>query len=109
MHPFPQKITQLRLVLSLSQYQIAYFLNISQSSYSLWETGETHLRWKNLQALAAFYQITVAELLDGDTDELLIRVLKNPVLKSLRSGGGVNKHSTNKKAQPTLAGLLCVV
>ncbi len=88
MQTLPFKLCQLRKLVGLSQYQIAFFLNVSQSAYSHWETGETLPCWKNLEALSSFYQLDIANLMAATTDELLLRVFRNKVLTSLKKGGG---------------------
>ena len=90
METLPAKLCQLRQVIGLSQYQIAFFLNVSQPAYSYWETGETQPRWKNVQAIATFYHISPTDLLSTETDALLIQILHNQALKTLSSVGEIS-------------------
>lgn len=61
------RIRQLREDRDLSQKKIATYLNMSQTGYSKYETGENDIPTKILIQLATFYETSVDYLL-GLTD-----------------------------------------
>ena len=88
MQTIPSKLSQLRQLMGLSQYQLAFFLGVSQPAYCHWETGGCQPSWKHLQTIANFYQLTLPDLLLSDTDTLLTQLIQNEALKKIRGGGG---------------------
>ena len=69
------RIRDLREDADLTQKQVAEYLNMSQTGYSKYETGENDMPSFIWQALAEFYNTSVDYLM-GRTDE------KNPYSKS---------------------------
>lgn len=59
-------LKQLRHEKGLTQEQLAEQLNISNRSVSRWETGRTLPDLSTLVALAAFYDVDVKEMIDGE-------------------------------------------
>ena len=82
METLPAKLCLLRQVVGLSQYQLAFFLNVSQPTYCRWEVGSTKPRWRNLETIATFYQLSVTELISIKSNELARQTLGNKLLKS---------------------------
>lgn len=62
------RIKELRKKNNLSQVEISKILGISQSSYSLYETGKQDLTISVLLKLSRFYK-TSPDYIIGDTDE----------------------------------------
>ena len=60
------KLLTLRLEHRFTQSEIAEKIGVSQNSYSKWESGKCTPSVKNLQKIAAFYQIAVPDLLDDN-------------------------------------------
>ena len=87
MHTIPSKLSQLRQLMGLSQYQLAFFLGVSQPAYCHWETGDCQPTWEHLQTIANFYHLTLDALLVSNTDDLLLQVLNCEQLKKIRGGG----------------------
>ncbi|NID13424.1 helix-turn-helix domain-containing protein [Fibrivirga algicola] len=83
METLPAKLCLLRQAVGLSQYQIAFFLNVSQPTYCRWEMGETQPRWRNLQTIASFYQLSLPAFLAAESNELAFQVFYNKSNKSL--------------------------
>ena len=63
-----KRIRDLRLDADLNQTQVARILNMSQTGYSKYETGENDIPTRVLIALADFYDTSVDYLL-GRVDE----------------------------------------
>jgi len=58
------RIRELRLENNLSQEKVANLLNMSQTGYSKYETGENDIPTKVLIKLAKFYRTSIDYLLD---------------------------------------------
>ena len=58
-----RNIRKMRNDRELSQENVAFNLQISQSSYAKMESGQSKLSLKRLYQLAAFFHVTVEELL----------------------------------------------
>lgn len=58
-----------RMLANLTQEDAARSLNVSRSTISMWETGESMPRADKLGALAKLYGCTVDDLLDDDQTE----------------------------------------
>ncbi|MFD3012241.1 helix-turn-helix domain-containing protein [Streptococcus agalactiae] len=65
---FPQKLKELRKEKKLTQTELASKLNISQKSYSNWETGKSEPNLENVVKLAKLFKTTTDFLL-GVTDD----------------------------------------
>ena len=63
-----RRLKELREDRDLTQSQIAKYLNMSQTGYSKYETGENDVPTKILIELAKFYNVSVDYLL-GVTDD----------------------------------------
>ena len=63
-----KRIRDLREDMDLNQTQVARMLNMSQTGYSKYETGENDIPTAVLIRLASFYGVSVDYLL-GQTDE----------------------------------------
>lgn len=61
-----KKLLEYRYKNNYSQKQVAYFLDISQSTYCDWESDTTFPNTKNLLKIARFYNIDVKELLTSE-------------------------------------------
>ena len=55
-----------RLMAGLRQAEVAECLGVSQTTVSMWETGENHPRAELLPKIAALYNCTIDELLTQD-------------------------------------------
>lgn len=64
-----QHLRQLRLDNDLKQRDLAYLLDVSQNTYSQYETGVISLSDQALSRLADFYGVSVDYLL-GRTEEM---------------------------------------
>lgn len=62
-----EKLKPLRKKHGYSQEEVAEALHMSQNNYSLIETGKTKLDIERLFSIAAFYKISVYELLEIST------------------------------------------
>ncbi len=58
-----KKIKALRKKYNYSQEEVAEVLNMSQNTYSEFESGKTKLDIERLSQIAALYNISVSELL----------------------------------------------
>ena len=58
------RLRDLREDADLTQNQVAYYLNMSQTGYSKYETGENDIPTHVLISLADFYHTSVDYLLD---------------------------------------------
>ena len=67
---FHEKLQQLRKQRGLTQEDLAAQLYVSRTAVSKWESGRGYPNIDSLKAIAAFYRVTVDELLSGE--ELLI-------------------------------------
>ena len=63
---FHEKLQQLRKQKGLTQEQLAEHLYVSRAAVSKWESGRGYPNIDSLKAIAAFYSITIDELLSGD-------------------------------------------
>lgn len=64
-----KRLRELREDRDLSQREIAAYLNLSQTGYSKYETGENEIPVKSLVQLSQFYNTSVDYLL-GLTDNI---------------------------------------
>lgn len=71
MKKISEKIRLLRCISGYPQEYVAYLLGISQSAYSRQERGETNMSIKQLEKIGAIYSLSVTDLLDKHTKELL--------------------------------------
>lgn len=60
------KIRELRKSRQMKQEDLAKILDVSVSSISLWESGDTVPRMAQLIRMAEYFGITVSELVDSD-------------------------------------------
>lgn len=63
---FNQKLQELRKQKSLTQEELAEALFVSRTAVSKWESGRGYPNIDSLKALAAFFGVTIDELLSGD-------------------------------------------
>ena len=63
---FSEKLQQLRKRKGLTQEELAEFLYVSRTAVSKWESGRGYPNIDSLKALAAFFGVTIDELLSGD-------------------------------------------
>ena len=63
---FNEKLQELRKQKGLTQEQLAEHLYVSRAAISKWESGRGYPNIDSLKAIAAFYSITIDELLSGD-------------------------------------------
>ena len=72
---FHEKLQHLRKLKGLTQEQLAEQLFVSRAAVSKWESGRGYPGIDSLKAIAAFYSVTIDELLSGE--ELLILAQDN--------------------------------
>ena len=60
-----QKLSYLRVELSMSQFTVAEALHVSRQAISQWERGEVLPSLENLIHLSKLYQISLDELLNN--------------------------------------------
>ena len=63
---FHEKLQQLRKQKDLTQEQLAEKLYVSRAAVSKWESGRGYPNIDSLKAIAAFYSITIDDLLSGE-------------------------------------------
>ena len=63
---FSEKLQQLRKRKGLTQEELAESLYVSRTAVSKWESGSGYPNIDSLKALAAFFGVTIDELLSGD-------------------------------------------
>ena len=100
METLPAKLCLLRQVVGLSQYQLAFFLNVSQPTYCRWEVAKAKPRWRNLETIAKFYQLSVSELIAIGSNELALQILSTKLSKS--EGSKLKTYLEPHKKSPTI-------
>ncbi|OIN60985.1 helix-turn-helix domain-containing protein [Arsenicibacter rosenii] len=70
-----EKLRRLRHLFGYSQEYVAFNIGMTQPAYCKWESGQTRPSIDKLQDLASLYQITISELLDKNSAELLRKLL----------------------------------
>ena len=63
---FHEKLQELRKKKGLTQEALAQALYVSRAAVSKWESGRGYPNIDSLKAIAAFYSVTIDELLSGD-------------------------------------------
>ena len=63
---FHEKLQELRKQKGLTQEQLAEQLYVSRAAVSKWESGRGYPNIDSLKAVAAFYSVTIDELLSGE-------------------------------------------
>lgn len=63
---FHEKLQELRKEKGLTQEELAGALFVSRTAVSKWESGRGYPNIDSLKAIAAYYQVTIDELLSGD-------------------------------------------
>lgn len=63
---FHKKLQELRKQRDLTQEELAASLFVSRTAISKWESGRGYPNIDSLKAIAAFYSVTIDELLSGD-------------------------------------------
>ena len=63
---FNQKLQELRKQAGLSQEELADALYVSRTAVSKWESGRGYPNIESLKAIAAYFSVTIDELLSGD-------------------------------------------
>lgn len=63
---FHEKLQQLRKQKGLTQEELAATLYVSRTAISKWESGKGYPNIDSLKAIAAFFHVTVDDLLSGD-------------------------------------------
>ena len=62
---FNEKLQKLRTAENLTQEELAEKLYISRTAISKWESGRGYPSLDSLKAIAAFFHVTIDELIDG--------------------------------------------
>lgn len=68
-HLILDRIRKVRIEKNLSQSDLAYQLNITQSSYAKMEKGEIKLSLNNLISITEYLKINLASLFDSSKNE----------------------------------------
>ncbi|ADB37199.1 helix-turn-helix domain-containing protein [Spirosoma linguale] len=79
------KLRRLRELFGYSQAAVAFTLNVAQSTYYRLEAGKSKLDPDQLKAVARLYGITVEELLEYESSQLVQLVLSRDSLVKLRN------------------------
>lgn len=70
-----RKIKELRTARNLSQEKLAEYFDITSQAVSKWENGTAYPDITYLPSLAAFFDITVDELLDFDKTQINNKII----------------------------------
>lgn len=73
-----KKLLDLRTSKNIKQEQVAYDLEIAQSTYSDWENDISFPKKNNLNKLAQYYNVKIEELLE-DTYNITIKNKENAI------------------------------
>lgn len=73
--PIVARINSLLAEKGISKKTFYRECGISSASYSLWNTGKTKPRMKNLEVIAKFLNVPVSYLVDGETIYLLNKAI----------------------------------
>ena len=73
-----KNLKDIRIDRDIKQKEIAAYLNVSQNTYSQYETGVISLTAEILIKLSEYYSVSIDYLLDR-TDDPMIHTLKNKV------------------------------
>lgn len=95
---FGTKLQKLREEKNISQKEIADILDISQTTYSKWESDIFYPTYKNLQKLASFYMIDVESLTKNESEINIVNssnFISNSPNSKLNSLKAINKLSKN--------------
>ena len=90
-----QHILKLRKKQGLSQEQLGEKVNVTRQTISNWELDETTPNSEQLKSLSQVFNISIDELLDNETKEVLMKKVSNTeqlsglTLKILRGFGKV--------------------
>lgn len=85
---FSLKLKQLREELNMSQYDLAEKLHVAQSTVGMWESGKREPGHKTTTKLAAFFNVSVDELIGDDKAKPASpsRSVKIPVYGYIQAG-----------------------
>lgn len=70
-------ILNLRKKYGLSQEQLGEQINVTRQTISNWELGETNPNPEQLKRLSKIFNISIDELLDNETKEILMKRVSN--------------------------------
>ena len=73
-----KNLKDIRIDRDIKQKEIAAYLNVSQNTYSQYETGVISLTAEILIKLSEYYSVSIDYLLDR-TDDPMIHTLKNKI------------------------------
>ncbi|MGF7219188.1 transcriptional regulator with XRE-family HTH domain [Spirosoma lacussanchae] len=76
MNPIALKIRKLREIHGYPQEYVAFQLGVSQAAYSKKETGRTELSLTVLQQVSQLYGISLIDLLNLTTQDLIIMAIR---------------------------------
>ncbi len=71
------KILEFRKKLGLSQEQLGERVNVTRQTISNWELGETSPNIEQLKLLSQVFHVSIDELLDNDTHNILVEKVSN--------------------------------
>ncbi len=72
-----EKILQLRKQKGFSQEQLGELVNVTRQTISNWELGDTAPNPEQLKTLSKIFQISIDELLDNETETVLMQKVSN--------------------------------
>lgn len=72
-----ENILNLRKKYGLSQEQLGEQINVTRQTISNWELGETNPNPEQLKRLSNIFNISIDELLDNETKEILMKRVSN--------------------------------
>ena len=74
---FGKKLASLRKVHHLSQEELGSELDVTRQTISNWELGVSLPNPEQLKRLSKLFQISIDELLDNDTKDILVNKVSN--------------------------------
>jgi len=83
---FNEKLRELRKNRGITQEELAAALYVSRTAISKWESGRGYPNLDSLRALAAFFSVTVDELLGGEAVLNIAQEEQKQLKKDVRSG-----------------------
>ena len=72
-----KKLINLRKEKKMTQEEVAEHLNITRQTVSNWELGSTKPDVEQLKAISKLYKVSIDNLLDNDTKEVLAQTISN--------------------------------
>ena len=102
-------LKKLRKERNLTQEQLAEHFNVSSRTVSRWETGNNLPDLGLLMDLAAFYNIEIQEMIDGERkSENMVNEPKENILKAAEYAANEDRKHISKRIKVMLLGFIVV-